>query len=127
MSKRCIESKLIYSDKFLAMPLSARMLYIYLNLEADNYGFLASANGTINHIGATQSDLELLIENEFILRLSKDVYCITDWFIHNKADTRLTPDFDEYNLVELRNKKYYLKDRNLIDDGKYHFLPSDTL
>ena len=124
MSRRCLDSKILTSDKFRALPITAKILYIYLNFEADNYGFLASAQGTINNVGATQDDLETLITNDYILRLSKDVYCITDWFIHNKEDKRLTPDFDEIELVELKNKKYILKNQNNIDDGRFHFLPN---
>ena len=126
MSKRCLESKILTSDKFQSLPVTTKLLYIYLIFEADNYGFLASAQGTISRIGATKEDLERLIINDYILPLSKDVYCIVHWFIHNKEDKRLTPDFQEIELVELKNKQYVLKNTALVEDGKYHYLPSDT-
>lgn len=124
MSKRCLESKILNSDKFQSLPATTKLLYIYLILEADNYGFLANAQGTMTRIGATYEDLERLIINEYVLQLTKDVYCIKHWFVHNKEDKRLSPDFQEIELVELRNKQYVLKTAD-IDDGTYHYLPSD--
>lgn len=124
--KRCLESKILSSDKFLSLPITTRLLYIYLNLEADNRGFLASAQGTIKKIGASQEDLENLIINEYLIKLPNDVYCITHWFIHNKEDRRLSSDFQESELVDLRNKQYILRDDNFKNDG-YNFLPSNGI
>ena len=126
MARRCLESKILNSDKFTNLPITSQILYIFLNLEADNYGFIGNTKNIIKQInGASSNDLENLIEEGFILKLSKDVFCITHWFIHNKEDKRLEPIFQEYNLVEIKNKQYVLKPNAIIDDGKYHYLPSD--
>ena len=126
MSKRCLDSKIISSDKFTQLDMSAKLLYIYLIFEADNYGFLASAYGTVQRIGTTTQDLKQLIDCGFLLKLPNDVYCIVHWFIHNKEDKRLTPDFQEIEYVELRNKQWCLRDDIDLPDG-YKYLPSDTL
>ena len=103
------------------MPLQSQMLYILLNFEADNYGFLSSTRSTIKRCGAAEEDLENLIINGYLLQLTKDVYVITHWFIHNKEDRRAVPSYEEFNQVELKNKQYYIRD-TFADPQEYRFI-----
>ena len=110
--RRCIDSAVIKSDKFKEMPLSAQMLYIYLILEADNFGFLNNAKSTCEMIKGTPEDLNTLIEKGFLMPFANGVFCIRHWFLMNKKDKRLSATYGEYDLVTIKNNLYeYREDK----------------
>src|SRR5699024_7528748 len=68
---------------FLDMPLSAQALYFHLVINADDEGFVGNPKRIRDYIGAAESDLDLLIENRFVLMLKNSVAVIRHWKIHN--------------------------------------------
>ena len=92
------------------MPLSTQMLYIYLILEADNYGFLNNAKSTAENVGASPEDLNILINKGFLMPFANGVFAIKHWFMMNKRDKRLSPTYGEYDLVEIKNNQYQYRD-----------------
>ena len=81
--KRMLSKKVLDTDAFLDMPLSAQALYFHLVINADDEGFVGNPKRIRDYIGATESDLDLLIEKRFVLMLKNSVAVIRHWKIHN--------------------------------------------
>ena len=81
--KRMLSKKVLDADAFLDMPLSAQALYFHLVMNADDEGFIGNPKRIRDYIGAAESDLDLLIENRFVLILKNSVAVIRHWKIHN--------------------------------------------
>lgn len=118
--RRCIDTSVIKSDRYKEMPLSAQMLYIYLILEADNYGFLNNAKSTAENIGSSPEDLDILITKGFLMPFANGVYAIKHWFMMNKKDKRLMPTYGEFDLVYIRNNQYeYREDKSFPEEKEW--------
>lgn len=81
--KRMLSKKVIDTDAFLDMPLSAQALYFHLAINADDEGFVGNPKRIRDYIGANESDLNLLVEKRFILIFNNGVVVIRHWKIHN--------------------------------------------
>ena len=58
MAKRRMFSRdIIETDKFLELPIGARLLYYDLGMRADDDGFISSPKRIINEIGVTTTDM----------------------------------------------------------------------
>ena len=75
--------KVVESDAFLDLPFSAQCLYFHLNMNADDDGFLNSPGKIIRIAGASQEDLQTLIDKRFILDFGNGVIVIKHWKMHN--------------------------------------------
>lgn len=64
-NKRMFTMKIVDSDAFLDMPLSAQCLYFHLNMRADDDGFIGNPKRIMKIVGAADDDLKLLIEKSF--------------------------------------------------------------
>ena len=71
--KRMLSKKVLDTDAFLDMPLSAQALYFHLVINADDEGFVGNPKRIRDYIGADESDLDLLIEKKFVLMLKSSV------------------------------------------------------
>jgi hypothetical protein len=84
MSERRMFAKtIVTSDAFLDMPLSARCLYFTLGMLADDDGFVNNPKSIMRQVGASHSDLDLLLVKRFILAFDSGVIVIKHWRIHN--------------------------------------------
>jgi len=114
MAERRMFSKTIAdSDQFLEMPLSAQALYFHLCLRADDDGFINNARGIQHSIGATPADMDVLLENQYVLPFQSSVVVIRHWKIHNSIQKdRYHPAIytNERSQLEVdHNKAYYFK------------------
>ena len=75
--------KVVESDAFLDLPFSAQCLYFHLNMNADDDGFLNSPGKIIRIAGASQEDLQSLIDKRFVLDFGNGVIVIKHWKMHN--------------------------------------------
>ena len=66
-SKRMFSRQITESDDFLELPLQAQCLYFHLSLSADDEGFISSCRRTVRAIGASESDLEALVDGGFLI------------------------------------------------------------
>lgn len=82
--RRMFTQKIVESDPFTEMPLSAQALYFHLNMDADDDGVVNSPNKIRRSIGASEDDLRLLIAKRFILTFDNGVMVIKHWRMHNK-------------------------------------------
>ena len=73
---------IIDSDAFLDMPMSARLLYYDLGMRAKNKGILNNAKSIAKCIGATEEDLQILIDCGFVIQTEEE-YKIVHWYENN--------------------------------------------
>ncbi|WP_270745010.1 conserved phage C-terminal domain-containing protein [Lactococcus petauri] len=127
--RRMFSKKIVETDIFMEMSPTAKLLYFYLNMSADDDGFVGNPK-TIKLIsGATDDDLKILIAKQFIIPFDSGVIVIKDWKIHNyiRKDTyNHTVYSDEKSMLETNeNGSYVLKDNlpsterpRKVDTGK---------
>lgn len=108
--KRMFANRIIDSDAFLDMPMSARLLYYDLAMRADDDGFVDSPKKIMKIIGASNDDMNILIMRKFILHFPEGIIVIKHWYVHNyiRQDTyRETTYKEEKALLELDENKAY--------------------
>ncbi len=81
--KRMFSKKITDSDKFLDLPLSSQALYFHLNMHGDDDGFVDNTKTIKRMLGASDGDLRLLMDQNFIIPFESGVVVIKDWRIHN--------------------------------------------
>lgn len=108
--RRMFSKKIVETDFFMEMSPTAKLLYFYLNMSADDDGFVGNPK-TIKLIsGATDDDLKILIAKQFIIPFDSGVIVIKDWKIHNYIRK------DTYNSTVYKFEKSQLLDD---DNGAY--------
>lgn len=121
-NKRMFTMKIVDSDAFLDMPMSAQCLYFHLNMRADDDGFIGNTKRIMRMIGASDDDLKLLIAKRFLLMFEDGVIVIKHWRMHNalsKNRYHETTYIEEKSMLRLKeNGAYSLNSGALIDDGK---------
>ena len=112
--KRMFTQKIIDSDAFLEMPLSAQALYFHLNMRADDDGFINNPKRIQRTIGSTEDDLKLLIVKRFVICFESGVIVIKHWRMHN------TLRKDRYNPTQYQEelKLLTLKDNNSYTENE---------
>ena len=113
--RRMFTKKIIDSDPFLDMPLSAQSLYFHLNMRADDDGFINNAKKIQRMIGASEDDLKLLVAKRFVLAFESGVIVIKHWRMHNLLRK------DRYNPTHYKEEFEML---GLKDNGSYTEKPN---
>lgn len=84
--RRMLAKTIIESDRFSNMPPETQMLYVRMNLAADDDGFVSNPRGLMRQCGASDDSMKLLITKKFVLTFGHDdnfVLLIRHWRIHN--------------------------------------------
>lgn len=127
--KRMFNSDFMERDMFLDLPISAKLLYIYLNLYADDEGFIGSTRKALVMSGANSDDMKVLLAKNLIKELEENdftkVYLVTDFFTNNSEKIVYNKGFKETDYkqakdkVKLVNKVYMLKEdyELMIENG----------
>lgn len=106
--RRMISLKIIDTDLFLDMPLTARYLYLEFCTRADDDGFISSPKKILRMVGCSDDDFKILMAKQFIIPFESGVCVIKHWKIHNYIrsdrytetiylDEKATLDVDESN------------------------------
>lgn len=109
--KRMFDRKLVSSDAFTSMPISAQGLFFHLCMRADDDGFVDKVNGIIKDCNATKGDLDALIAKCYVLTFPKsNVIAIKHWKLHNEIqEENYTPTVyveEKAMLYEKKNGAY---------------------
>lgn len=117
MARRRMFSKdIVITDKFITMPATSRCLYFELAMQADDDGFVSNPKIILRMLGFNESDLQILIINNYVIPFESGVIVITHWNQHNSIPKdRYTPTIysKEKSLLENgENKEYILKENN---------------
>ena len=103
--RRMFSREFCRDDNFLKMPVSAQLLYIHLCLDADDDGLIGSPRAVMRLAGASDSDMELLCEKNYLLEFESGRALIIHWKVHNfLAKDRYTKS----RHTEERNTVYVL-------------------
>lgn len=118
MARRVLNTQITSSDAFLDMPFSAQALYLHLNLAADDDGVINRPKSIARQVGASQQDLDLLIEKRFLLWFEKEgVVVVKHWKIHNtiRSDRYKPSEYRDVmaQLTEKDNKAYTLRSQTV--------------
>lgn len=112
-TKRMLNIKIIDTDEFLRMPMSARLLYYDFCMRADDDGMLDSPVKIMKSTGATTDDLQVLVAKGYIIPFESGILVITHWLIHNtiRQDRYIpTIHIDERNQLIIVDKTYQKND-----------------
>ena len=116
--RRMFSLKVIDTDLFLDMPISARLLYYDLSMRADDDGFVGSPKKIQRMIGCSDDDVRLLISKQFIIPFESGICVIKHWRIHNYIRA------DRHTGTIYKDEKEQL----IENEGKYepNVIPSDS-
>ena len=108
--RRMFSKKIVETDYFMEMSPTAKLLYFYLNMGADDDGFVGNPRMIKVISGATDDDLKILIAKQFIIPFESGVIVIKDWRIHNYIQK------DRYNKTQYANEMSQLQ---IEENGMY--------
>ena len=116
--RRMFSKRILESDDFNKLTIVTRMLYIGLNLGADDEGFVGNTKKIMRNFGAKMNHFSSLKDAGYVIEFESGVTVITHWNLHNKlAPGRKSPT-------------QYMKERaSLTLDGTGAYVlksPSDT-
>lgn len=117
--RRMFAKTIIDSDAFLDMPITARLLYYDLGMRADDDGFVNSPKKIMRMIGASDGDLQALLDKRFVILFESGVVVIKHWRIHNyiqKDRYKPTKYQDEFNELSTKENGAYTLDTTCIQD-----------
>ena len=112
--RRMFSKEIVCTDKFYDLPPRAQALYFQMGMNADDDGFVSSPRSLLRLLEADKSELELLIDQGYILRYPDGVCLIADWLTNNQIRK------DRYNET-----LFYEKMADLSVVGGRYFLPGD--
>lgn len=110
--RRMCSKELYLRDDFLSMPDKLIKLYLYLNLSADDEGFVGNPRGILGMLHMKNKPLDELCERGLLILFPSGVALIRHWFLHNQIKSdRFTPTvyLDERAAVTQKHKIYYLE------------------
>lgn len=113
--KRMFSNKVLDTDAFLDMPLSAQALYFHLNLRADDDGFISNPKRIQTYVGASEDDLKLLVLKRFLIAFPDGVMVIKHWRMHNTIrKDRYTPTayVEDLEMLGIKENSAYTLDGN---------------
>ena len=125
------------TDKFLEMPISARLLYYELGMRADDDGFVGNWKKILLFTGLKNDDLKILISKQFVIPFESGVIVIRHWRMNNYLQndrTKPTIYQDELKQLGLDENNVYTMytncirsiDKNSIEENsidKKRFIP----
>ncbi len=94
--------RIIDTDHFMDLPLSAQCLYFHMVVRADDDGFLGKQKKIMRMLGANEDDLFLLQTRGFVIPFDTGVCVITHWRVHNLIRS------DRYNETIYKDEKELL-------------------
>ena len=112
--------KVIDTDIFLDMPLSAQALYFHLIARADDDGFLGNPKKIMRMINCSEDDFKILLSKQFIIPFETGICVITHWKIHNliRSDRYTETIYkNEKAIIEEDHNKAYIT--NVIPNGNH--------
>lgn len=84
--RRMLAKSIIESDMFSDMPTESQMLYVRLNMAADDDGFIDNPRAIMRAYGFSDDNMKLLISKKFVLTFQKGdnfIYLIKHWKVNN--------------------------------------------
>lgn len=127
--RRMFCKSIIESDAFMDMPAEAQMLYIRLNMAADDDGFCDNPRSVMRACGAGSDTMKILIAKKFVLTFDKNdgfIVVIKHWRMNNYIRK---DNYRETKYKEFMRELYYDENRSYSmnpGDGHTPCLPPVT-
>ena len=103
--RRMVSKAVLHSPSFLAMPVAAQMLYVHLELFADDDGFVATPLQVARMMGIPKRFYQILVDQAFVIHFDSGVCVIRHWLQHNKVSpSRYNPTVYETEKARLRTE-----------------------
>lgn len=108
-AKRMISNEIINQESFVKMPNTAKLLYIYLILNADDDGFCSRLNEIGKLLGSKEDDVDILSDNGYIIVFESGVVAVRHWLKHNTIhkDRYTATSCIEMELIGVDNNGAY--------------------
>lgn len=117
--RRCFSIDILSSNKFCELSSATKMLYIYLNLYADDFGMVGNSKSIVRLLGARNSNLKVLEETGFVHIFDSGVLAIVHWNDHNKIrKDRLTPTLYQREYKQFAQIKGFDNDLPCQNDNQ---------
>lgn len=120
--RRMLSSGILSSDTFNDLPVRAQILYVQINLNADDEGLIASIKRVARMYGADTTDVEALESSGLVIVFPSGVAAVTDWKIHNgnlRADRTKPSLYPEAKRLRLLpSGRYTIADPEEVDEVK---------
>ena len=81
-------------------------------IRADDDGFLGAPMRVVRMVGCTETDLNELVNNGYVIKFETGIIVIRDWKVHNSVRKDIyqkTRYQNEFNMLCEIEKRYYLK------------------
>ena len=117
--RRMFTIKIVESDPFTEMPLSAQALYFHLNMAADDDGFVNNPQKIRRSIDASEDDFEVLVKKRFLLTFENGLVVIKHWRMHNllrKDRYKPTQYQDQLASLQVRGDGAYTENQPFSQD-----------
>jgi hypothetical protein len=111
--RRMFSLKVVDTDNFLSMPISARLLYYDFGMRTDDDGFVSSPRKILRISNCSDDDFKLLIAKGYVIPFESGVIVITHWKMQNsiqKDRYKETIYMDEKSRLANNNGIYSLSD-----------------
>ncbi len=82
--RRMLAIDVVESDAFCSLKASAQMLYLHLNLNADDDGVVDKWKNTLRYLKVKSEHLDSLLDAGYVIMLDSGAILISDWLIHNR-------------------------------------------
>jgi predicted restriction endonuclease len=108
--RRMFSLKIIDTDLFLDMPITARLLYYDLSMRAQDKGVTNNLHAICKTIGSSIKDINILKERGYLKQLSENEYEIVHWYENNAigetAKKRITYKYRKWRESVLMRDNY---------------------
>ena len=111
--KRMFSLSVVDTDKFLEMPVSARLLYYELGMRADDDGFVDNWKKILLFTGLKEDDMKILIAKDFIIPFESGIIVIKHWRMNNYLQNdriKATTHQNELKSLKLDENNVYTLD-----------------
>ena len=125
--RRMFSKSILESDQFMDMPAEAQMLYVRLNMAADDDGFCDNPRAIMRGCGASNDTMKILIAKKFVLTFDRNdgfIVVIKHWRMNNYIRK---DNYRETKYKELMRELYYDENRSYSTnpgDGHKPCLPT---
>ena len=119
--RRMLSVSLLEADCFYDLTAMTQTLYLHLNLNADDDGLVDNFRSIMRNLKASSRNLSTLIEEGYVIELTKHVIAITHWRQHNQIKSdRYTPTTHKELMSMLRldeNLRYFKASEGIFGDN----------
>ena len=119
-NKRMFSLNVVDTDRFLEMPVSARLLYYELGMRADDDGFVDNWKKILLFTGLKEDDMKLLIAKSFLIPFESGVIVIKHWRMNNYLQSDRKKDTayqEELKMLDISKSGEYFINKNYIIKG----------